>query len=129
MISKSHPGPVFSLKYANFDFDKKLKKLSNMAKLIPIITSQRFPTLESQGNPTQQMHPHLSNIDFQFMKVSTIIIIIGITTLALKVLVLFTLSMGIWMSSLHNIICESFRLVLILWRLLHRGYIVETTGW
>ena len=37
------------------------------------------------------VHPVLSGVDFKFMKVSTIILVI-IMTLALKVLVLFTIS-------------------------------------
>ena len=40
------------------------------------------------------VHPSLGNKDFKFMKISTIILI-GMMTLALKVIAMFTLGMGI----------------------------------
>ena len=92
-----------------------------MASIFLKLIIQCSPTLKNQGAPThptskkillnnfeyyllskhveyydQQTgarHPRLCNRDVRFMKVCTIILI-GMMTLALKVLALFTLSMG-----------------------------------
>ena len=52
------------------------------------------------------VHPGLSNIDFQVMKICTITLI-GMTSLALKVLAMFTLSMGTMIFESVTVLCWS----------------------